>query len=268
MKTMRLGYSPTTAGLYALEDGFRLADELGLEFIELDCGAQEALPDLQPPQRVKELSHATGVGATAHLPFIDLNLASLIPVARRTAVERTLRGLEAAAGAGCAVLHSGQFPFWLPNAKESAFTALEQSLLELHAPPVPIALENIAPSQTTLIRGPGKLREVTRRAGFRNCLDFGHAFLECPSERGEDSITDYIRTLGSDIIHLHLHGNDGATDQHLPTDEGALPYQRYAGYLRNFPGTICLEVTGGADAVRRSVNHLRVLVNGMADDAA
>lgn len=260
---MRLGYNPTTAGLYALEAGFRLAEELGLEFIELDGGVQEMLPRLQPLKRARELSRATGIDTTAHLPFIDLNIASLIPAARRTAVERTLRGLEVAtaAGARCAVLHSGQIPFWLPEVEDGAFAALEQSLLELRAPPVPLALENIAPSRLSLVRGPGKLREVACRANLHTCLDFGHAFLE---RDGEDHIADYIRTLGDNIIHLHLHGNDGNADQHLPTDEGAIPYQRYAGYLRDFPGTICLEVTGGADAVRRSIGHLRALLYSLA----
>ena len=46
------------------------------------------------------------------------------------------------------------------------------------------------------------------------CLDVGHANLQ--SAGYETGLADYIHAVGGRIEHLHLHGNDGAKDVHLP----------------------------------------------------
>ena len=270
---MKLGYSPTTASVLELDDAYKLAVELGLEFVELAFELQEISAQVQPPARVIELSRATGVGTTVHLPFTDLNLASLIPKTRALAVERVQRGLDyaAAVGARCGVLHSGQNPFYHPLAVPLAENALRASLAALVAS-VPVALENLALSRADFVRGPDALQALTAEAGFANCFDFGHAFVEgcaedCVDERGAQAgasagdalITRYLDVLGDRVIHLHLHGNDGSADQHLATDEGRVPYARYAGFLNAFEGTACLEVAGGREALARSVAHIRAL---------
>ncbi len=262
---MKLGYSPTTASVLELDEAFKLAFKLELDFIELAFELQEISAGTQPPARVGELSRATGVGVSVHLPFVDLNLASLIPKTRALAVERVQRGLDyaAAVGAHCGVLHSGQNPFYHPLAVPLAENALRASLAALHNN-VPVALENLALSRADFVRGPEALKSLSDEAGFATCFDFGHAFVEgCAEEEAGDALIEhYLDTLGCNIIHLHLHGNDGSADQHLPTDEGRVPYARHAGFLSSFEGTACLEVAGGRDALARSVKHIRSLAAG------
>ena len=269
---MKLGYSPTTASVLELDDAYKLAVELELEFVELAFELQEISAQTQPPARVLALSRATGVETTVHLPFTDLNLASLIPKTRALAVERVQRGLDyaAAVGAHCGVLHSGQNPFYHPLAVPLAENALRASFAALGAS-VPVALENLALSRADFVRGPDALHALADEAGFANCLDFGHAFVEgCTGGYVEDDaeggahsgdalIARYLDVLGDRVIHLHLHGNDGSADQHLATDEGSVPYARYAGFLNAFGGTACLEVAGGKEALARSVAHIRAL---------
>jgi sugar phosphate isomerase/epimerase len=52
------------------------------------------------------------------------------------------------------------------------------------------------------------------------CLDVGHANIQSPGSPGtpgsETLLTDWIHALGHRIEHLHLHGNDGKNDVHLP----------------------------------------------------
>ena len=275
---MKLGYSPTTASVLELDEAFGLACELELDFVELAFELQEISASTQPPARVCELSRATGVGVSVHLPFVDLNLASLVPKTRALAVERVQRGLDyaAAVGARCGVLHSGQNPFYHPLAVPLAENALRASFAALRSE-VPVALENLSLSRADFVRGPEALRRLTLEAGFANCFDFGHAFVEgctvegCTQEGAEETggacagdalVENYLNVLGSSIIHLHLHGNDGSADQHLPTDEGRVPYARHAGFLGSFEGTACLEVAGGRDALERSVAHIRSLAAG------
>lgn len=262
---MRLGYSPVTAGNLDLDSAFRLAEELQLDFLELSADLHEIVPALQDPKRVRELTAATGVGATVHLAYIDLNLASLVPAARRTSVDRTLRGLEFAdaVGATCGVLHSGLHYVPHPQAEALVAAGLQESLRALEGPPVPIALENLALTEHDYVRGPEQLAELTRRHGFSNCFDFGHAHVEGACT-GRDLIRAYLETLGERVIHLHVHDNDGTGDQHLPTGSGGIDYARHAPFLASFAGTVCLEIVRSEEGVRESVAHLRDLVEGAA----
>src|SRR5690625_6361077 len=105
---MKLGFSPVTAAILDLDEAFRLADELELDFIELSHDLHEVMPALQEPGKVQQLSRATSIGTTLHPRFDDLNLASVVPAARENAAERTRRALEpgAADGASCGELDS------------------------------------------------------------------------------------------------------------------------------------------------------------------
>jgi sugar phosphate isomerase/epimerase len=114
------------------------------------------------------------------------------------------------------------------------------------------------------LRTPEQLRDLTDRHGIRNCLDFGHAHVQGTRE-GFAAVDAYLATLGDRIVHLHVHGNHGGWDEHLPTDQGSLDYAPYARYLVDFGGTICLEIGDtGADGVRASAAHFRRLAESVA----
>ncbi|HEX2862994.1 MAG TPA: TIM barrel protein, partial [Deinococcales bacterium] len=106
---MKLGYSPFTNRLTPLDEAYRLAMELKLDFIELAWDVQELDPRTQPAGAVRELARATGVGCTLHLPFVDVNLASLMPGVAANSVARVQRALDYAGevNAIVGVLHTG-----------------------------------------------------------------------------------------------------------------------------------------------------------------
>ncbi len=273
MTVMKLGFAALAAGLLELEQAYRLAVELGFDFIELSGDAYEIEPRLQTSAQIKALRQATGVGVSIHLPFVDLNIASLMPGVRENSVARLNRVLEHAAEieASCAVLHTGLVPLRDPRLLEGARMSLSQSLAEIK-PLVPIALENLALDRHDLLRGPESLEAVTRAAGvgFANTLDFGHAFVEGahtePQEDtgpgglsgGEARLRSYRETL-SQIIHLHLHDNNGMSDDHCAIGEGSIDWLGHRDYLRTFSGTATLEIAG-APALRRAVLQLRELL--------
>lgn len=258
---MQLGYSSMTAGIYDLDEAFRCAAELDLQFVELSYDACNFLPDAQPAQRVLELSRATGIATTLHLPFIDLNIASLAQTVRCAAVTQTQRALEYAAtiNARCAVLHTGTYFIYQPVPKQASFDALLDSLTSLNKD-VPVVLENLGLYVDSLVSGPDELSWLSSVSGLDTCLDFGHAYIEAgrPWQKGQtgDPIKDYISALGERIVHLHLCNNDGATDLHTATPEGTIDYEAYRDFLQTFTGTICLEVAGGVESVRKSAQHL------------
>jgi sugar phosphate isomerase/epimerase len=271
---MRLGYAPSTAVMLELDAAFRLAVELELSFVELSWDLQEIEPSLQPVDLVRELTRATGVGTTVHLPFVDLNLASLMPGVRENSVARVQRGIDYAAevGASVGVLHTGLVPARHPLVLSMAAKAVRASLASIVAH-VPVAVENLALDYQDLLRGPAELEDLTDAAGpgFGNTLDLGHAHVEGAStehsdgngpgglEAGNSRIHSYESGL-SRVLHLHLHDNDGTRDQHRAVGDGKIRWQEHSGYLAGFGGTACLEIAGGADAVRASVRYLRNLL--------
>jgi sugar phosphate isomerase/epimerase len=264
----RLGYSVATAGIYDLEEAFAFAASLGLDFLELNYDTCDFLPQAQQAQKVNQLKEATGISVSVHLPFIDLNIASLIPAIHQASVEQTLKGLDYAhcIDATCAVLHTGKVFIYQPVSIQASYEALGLSLQTLSGSSVPVALENLALSLDGLVREPEMLKVLTQSYNMKNCLDFGHAFIESSQSwrkeiPGEDLIQKYINVLGNNITHLHLCNNDGQADLHDATDQGLIPLERYADYLSTFKGSICLEVAGGKDAIRRSVKHMQSLMS-------
>ena len=258
---MRLGFSPVTGGMLDVPGSFRLAESLGLSFVELSFDLHEIAPALQDVATINELRAATGLGVTVHLSYVDLNLASLIPTARRASVDRTLRGLEYAhqVEAHCGVLHTGLHYVPHPQAAGLVAQAVEASLGELQGSSVPIALENLVLTAHDYVRGPQQLHELTTRHGMKNCLDVGHAHVEGTRE-GREMISEYARVLGDDVVHLHLHDNHGTGDEHLPTGEGTIDFAALAPFLGGFGGTACLEILTGEEGVRASVAHIRRLL--------
>jgi sugar phosphate isomerase/epimerase len=255
-----------------LEQAFRLAGELELDFIELTFDLQEIEPRSQAVKSVRELTRATGVGVSVHLSYVDLNLASLMPGVRENSVIRTNRGLEYAAevSAILGVLHTGLVPMRHPLIMPRAHAALAQSLSEITAL-VPIALENLALDGHDLLRGPSELEAVTQAAGFANCIDLGHALVEgCTTELHDGTGSggmhaglarlESYKTGLSNVIHLHLQDNDGSDDQHHALGTGGINWPAQRDWMRDFSGSASLEINGGEAEVRRSVAFLRELL--------
>lgn len=255
MAGMRLGFSPFNAEM-TYEEAFRLAAELGMD-LEVPYDLHEALP-LPDPKTLRATGEALGVGYTLHLPFVEMNPASLIPSVRALSEERLKRALDfgEALGARVGVLHTGQVPVRHPMALSLAREALEKTLSALLPLPFPVALENLALAEEDLLQGPEELKALLNRFpqyGF--CLDLGHALVEL----GPRGPLLYWEALGDRLLHLHLHDNHGHRDDHLPVGAGTVPWEKLIPRLKGFSGTAALEVTGGAQGVRQSQARLKRL---------
>ena len=268
---MQLGYSPATNGIFNHDTAFKHAVENNLQFIELHYEPHELTPTLQNTSSVKQLQAATGIRTTVHLPFIDLNIASLSRISRQAAINRIQKGLEYAHSieASCAVLHSGEYFFYQSLPEVAAWDALRESLSALQGASVPLALENLALQQEHLVKGPEALRALVNEFDMFACLDMGHAFVEgfkpWSTSVSLDIINAYIHALGSRLIHVHIHNNDGVLDTHQATCDGRINYEGHAPFLTSFNGTICIEVAGHVTKVTESAMHLRGLVTNLRE---
>ncbi|HEU4963859.1 MAG TPA: TIM barrel protein, partial [Bacilli bacterium] len=102
-----------------LEDNVRLAQELGLSFIELNLDLPIFTPERLPAAKLRQLREDTGLFFTVHLPE-NLDFASCHPAIREGNVERCLELIDWAHEAGIERLnmhlHNGIY-FTLPNEK-------------------------------------------------------------------------------------------------------------------------------------------------------
>ena len=250
---MRFFFSPLDAELLDLEAAFQLAAELGMG-LELPFDFFEAVPGLPGAGEVRALARRYGVELTVHLPFADLNLASLFPKSYRVALERTRDGLAFAEGVGArvAVLHTGSVPARHPLVLEAAWARMEEALSTLRPLPVPVAVENLALDERDLVQGPDELgRLLDRFPEYGFCLDFSHAFVE----GGEARVAAYLDRLGDRLLHLHLNDTPGDRDRHLPVGEGGIPYRRLKP--PRLPETATFEVRGQGPALVASWERLR-----------
>lgn len=256
LKNMKIGYTPISANILDLDEAFRLAVELDLDFVELAYDLQEILPSSQAVQKVQELKRATGVGVTVHLPYLELNLASLFEGVRKVSVERMQQAFEYTAQVEAlnSVLHGGRIPERHPLILEAARNQLLRSLDVLKHPAVPVTLENTHINPLEFLKGKNELQEMSQFAGFGVCLDVGHALIE----GGEDQIAEYWQL--ENIRHLHLQDGLGIEDDHFALGKGKIDWQAQKPHLEGFSGTVCLEISGTGDDVRHSAAFLRELM--------
>jgi len=126
---VRFFFSPLDAGFFDLKAALSQAAELGMG-LELPFDLLEAAAPLLPgAAELKALGERYGVAYTLHLPFVDLNLASLFPKSFEAALSRTKDGLAfaEAVGAKVAVLHTGSVPLRHPRVVEAAWERLSRS---------------------------------------------------------------------------------------------------------------------------------------------
>lgn len=249
---MKLGFSPLTAGL-DYPQSFDLAARLGL-FLELAYDQHEIDPRLPKTRELIEMGRAAGVGFTVHLPFIDWNLASLVPSMYELSIQRTQQAIDfgAAIGASLGVLHTGTIAIRLPEAVTEANRYLNTALerLELH---IPVALENLGANGHDLLTTPTELVDLlNQHPQYSFCQDVAHAVLQ----RGANGNQEYFDLLQNRLNHWHLCDTPGNWDAHLPCGDGAVDWEWVRAKLNSFTGTVALEVTKGETGVRKSLETL------------
>jgi sugar phosphate isomerase/epimerase len=65
---------------------------------------------------------------------------------------------------------------------------------------------------------------------LKACLDVGHAYLYSGMP-----LDAWIKTLGADLVYMHLHNNNGHHDAHLAFNEGGMDFPPLLDKLRNMP---------------------------------
>jgi sugar phosphate isomerase/epimerase len=167
---------------------------------------------------------------TFHGPFMDLRPGAIDPKIRQASLERFRRLFE------IAVAFQPQAIVFHPSYDEKYYVSSGRKWLEnsidTWAQLVPvaeglgarIALENVYEADPGYL---ALLLDALPRECVGFCFDTGHfnVFLGVPLEVWMDS-------LGSRLIEIHLHDNQGGLDEHLPVGAGTFPFLKLFAILK------------------------------------
>lgn len=180
--------------------------------------------------RMRTLIESRHLSTFTHGPFLGLDVASLNGHIARYSAECVERGCEVTAGLGGStmVVHTNYSPFysreglreWLGNWGERMGAVLAKAARL----GVRVALENAWEERPEAL---ARLVDVLPPGAAMVCLDTGHinAFSRRPVRRWWD-------VLGDRVVALHLHDNDGSSDDHLPPGRGIFDFPALAEILR------------------------------------
>ncbi len=191
-----------------------------------------------------------GLEISVHTPFSDLNIASLnTPIWRETLrqIKATIEGL--ANHARVFVIHPGYVSPLAAFCPEKALYRNKQALIKLaqcaREYDVTATIENMVNVDFLLGRFPDEIEDM-RPDGLGFTFDVGHA-------NTADAIDSF---LGMQIDHIHLHDNNGQTDEHLALGLGNIDWERVMRALRRYKGIFVLE-SRTLDEGAQSLTYLR-----------
>jgi sugar phosphate isomerase/epimerase len=115
-----------------------------------------------------------------------------------------------------------------------------------------IAMENVYE------RGPHQVRpllDALDSSHVRFCFDTGHA-----NTFGSAPCGEWMEALGDRLGEIHIHDNDGTTDQHLPVGEGNFPFRELLALVRQKNLRPILTIESHSDAsLRRMLENIRAM---------
>ncbi|MBN2071897.1 MAG: sugar phosphate isomerase/epimerase [Candidatus Krumholzibacteriota bacterium] len=180
--------------------------------------------------RIRKTLSSFSFTPLTHGPFFGVDVAGIDRNISEYSVRCLIHGLEitAAIGGGIMVMHTGYLPqfstggrrHWFRNWSERMPEVLEKAE-ELG---VMIALENTWDDRPEILE---HLAGLLPGDNVRFCLDTGHVntFSHLPLKKWWDAI-------GDRVVVIHLHDNDGSSDDHLLPGNGTFDFSELAGYLK------------------------------------
>jgi sugar phosphate isomerase/epimerase len=189
---------------------------------------------------VSEIMAKSGIRCTVHAPFIDLVLGATDVKIRNVSLDRIKYAVDAAIvlGARHIVFHSGYDPRHHSENRDRFLDNFLSSLDTLagfvSGTGMRLMLENVYEPD------PWLHREVfgsidSDNVGF--CLDPGHAVVFSETEPSV-----WLDEVGEWLGHMHLHDNNGGSDEHLPPGRGIIDFDEIFRWLKASGATPVLTI--------------------------
>lgn len=233
-------YFSASSKIWASREWVYGLEEIGYVGWEIVADGMYRLDNPENFAAVREILESTGLLATVHAPYSDLNLASLNYPIWRESIRQTCCCIQHAAELTDRVtFHPG---FVSPVGKlvpEKVWEMQKTALVEIggyaeeHG--VLACVENMISIKDFLCRYPEEVLGLTEGiAGIGVTLDLGHA-----NTNGlVDAFLGHVR----EVDHLHIHDNHGRSDEHLALGEGTIPWEKAGRVIaRDYSGPVVIE---------------------------
>lgn len=192
-----------------------------------------------------------------HAPFMDLSPGAVDTKVRAVTLERFSHIMQIAETLSPRVIvfHSGyekwkyahRVDLWL----EGSILTWKPLIKKAAALGIRIAIENIFEDEPSNLEA--LMKELHSRH-FGICFDTGHCNLFT-----NVSLDDWLRVLGPYLFELHLHDNDGSSDQHLPIGEGTFDFRTLFSSLEK-RDYLCTIEARTPECVMKSMEKLAVFL--------
>lgn len=190
---------------------------------------------------IRNVVETTNLVLTLHLPFSDLNLGSLNHPIWKETIRQMKKCLERASDfVELAVVHPGHLS---PLGMQLPDMAWQQSIEGLRAVcdfanefGIKIGVENMVNMPHVFGKQPGEIVgmiESLERENAGLTLDVGHA-------NTNGNVPEFLENLGG-VVHVHLHDNNGKSDEHLALGKGNVKWKEVIGKFKGYKGRFAIE---------------------------
>ena len=200
----------------------------------------------------------TGLSVTFHAPFLDLRPGAIDPRIREVTVDRLRRVFE------LIPLFRPRSIVCHPSFDEKYYVSGEKQWLANSLETWSCLIEYVRGTETIIVmenvyeREPQQLRpllDALDSPQVRFCFDTGHANAFGSAPHGE-----WLEMLGDRLGEIHIHDNDGTTDQHLPVGEGNFPFRELLALVRQKNLRPILTIESHSDtSLRRMLENIRAM---------
>jgi sugar phosphate isomerase/epimerase len=149
-------------------------------------------------------------------------------------------------GAQTLVLHPGSLSLESPSSNPDIPGIVRLSAYgKKHG--VRLALENTPNSMWALDLIVDAVGDDPYKTNLGICIDVGHAHIS--EDAGREPIKNYLERFRGQLIHLHLHDNDGTNDDHDPPGKGTIDWRSLSRTIADidYQGTATLELRTGEE---------------------
>jgi len=181
-----------------------------------------------------------GIKFQVHAPIADLNIGSPANRSRKFSLNEILELIDTCERLSIRTLtiHPGAAIAYGDEVKERVRKATKESLKaidrKIKGMSLKVALENMPPASWSIGYDLKELLSIIDGTSIGICFDTGHANVA-------GSIDDFLLE-NRRLTNVHLHNNDGSSDQHLPLDAGTIDIGSIVRALRKFyPGNYIIE---------------------------
>ena len=233
-------------------------EEIGFDGWEICADGNYHFKDDAHVATIRETLASTELHASIHAPYSDLNLVTINDPIWRESIRQVCMCIEKGHEfARIVTFHPGYMSPTSELAPQRAWEMLKGAIQQIGSVAdeygVTACLENMPQIPGFVCQRPEEVLGLTEEVdGISYTIDLGHAHTM-------NLISEFI-SLFPHASHMHIHGNHGMKDEHLPVSEGNLPWDCIVSNLHSYTDSrnVCIVIEGrNLKEAEQSYNVLR-----------